>query len=141
MMLASSISSETIINAFIGLLALAVTWLFKQVIQHGNDVTGLKKDVDHFNLTLKLHLEIMAKGAAKTLDSPNPTPEYIRVLLRKFYDDRRPDLNELEERELRKWAESLLNDPQADKEEKGLALLLYSGLTTIKRMDSHAEHR
>lgn len=109
---------------FLGLLATAVAWLFKSVIQLGKDVVSIQT-------ALKIYFEGTAKGAAKVLDSPNPTPDNIRVLLRKYYDNHATDS---EKDELKGWLKNLINDPTASKAERSAAIDILSAMNAMNAL-------
>jgi|SRR5688572_15767670 len=106
----------------VGLLSASVAWLFKTVIQQGKDLTAVQT-------ALKIYFEGTAKGAAKVLDSPNPTPEHMRVLLRKFYQNH---ATEPEKDELRNWLKQLCNDPKAPKSERSAAIDILAAFDAMK---------
>lgn len=64
---------QTLTPWFLGLIATAIGWLFKSVIQLGKDVIAIQT-------AFKFYVDNKAKGAAMVLDSPNPTPEDMRKL-------------------------------------------------------------
>lgn len=113
---------NTLTPYFLGLLVTAVAWLFKTVIQ-------LVKDVVAIQTAFKYYLEGTAKGAAKVLDSPNPTPEPMRVLLRKYYQS---EATPQEEKELRGWLRGLVDDPKCPKAERSAAIDILSAMSAMK---------
>lgn len=109
----------------LGLLSAAVAWLFKTVIQYGRELVALQT-------AFKIYLEGTAKGAAKVLDSPNPTPPEIRVLLRKYT---RKELHSEEEKEqLREFLKELTHSPDADKSERSAAVQLLASMEAMKAL-------
>lgn len=58
----------------LGLIAMALGWLFKTVIQLGKDVVAVQT-------AFKYYLDNKTKGAAMVLDSDNPTPPDVRKFL------------------------------------------------------------
>lgn len=105
-----------------GLIAAAVAWLFKTVIEQGKAQVALKTAVT-------IYFEGMGKGAAKVLDSPNPTPPEIRVLLRKY---ERRELDDSERQRLKQWLRDLKNSPDADKSERSAAVQLLASMEAMK---------
>lgn len=108
----------------LGLLSAAVAWLFKTVIQYGRDLIALQT-------AFKIYLEGTAKGAAKVLDSPNPTPPEMRVLLRKY---ERRKLTDEERVLLKQWLKELKNAPDADKSERSAAIQLLASMEAMKAL-------
>lgn len=109
---------------FLGLLSAAVAWIFKTVIQTDKEVVALKT-------AFKIYVEGTAKGAARVLDSPNPTPPEMRVLLRKY---ERKELTETERDELKRWLRDLKNAPDADKSERSAAVQLLASMEAMKAL-------
>lgn len=108
----------------LGLLSAAVAWLFKTVIQYGRDLVALQT-------AFKIYLEGTAKGAAKVLDSPNPTPPEIRVLLKKY---RRKELDGEERERLKEFLKELTRSPDADKSERSAAIQLLASMEAMKAL-------
>lgn len=119
---------------FIGLLTMAVSWLFKTVIQQGKDITAVQT-------ALKIYFEGTAKGAAKVLDSPNPTPPEMRQLLRKYYEH---DANEEECKELKVWLRGVVDDPKSPKSERSAAIDILAAWDAMKILfparNKHGHH-
>lgn len=106
----------------LGLLTMAVGWLFKTVIQYGKDITAVQT-------ALKIYFEGTAKGAARVLDSPNPTPPEMRQLLKKYYEH---GANEDECRELKEWLRNVVDDPSSPKSERSAAIDILSAWDAMK---------
>lgn len=115
-------SEINVTTAVVGLIAAAVGWLFKTVIQLGKDVVKIQT-------AFSIYVEGTAKGAAKLLDSPNPTPDEMRVLLRKYYQGKATDA---EERELRAWLRNMVEDPKYPKAERSAAIDILSAFDAMK---------
>lgn len=109
---------------FFGLVAAAIAWLFKSTIQHGKDVVALQT-------AFRIYVEGTAKGAARVLDSPNPTPPEIRVLLRKY---ERKELTVDERAKLKEWLRDLKDAPDADKSERSAAVQLLASMEALKAL-------
>ena len=109
---------------FLGLIAAAIGWLFKTVIQLGKDVVAIQT-------AFRIYLEGTAKGAARVLDSPNPTPPAMRILLRKY---ERKELTEDERDTLKEWLRDLKNAPDADKSERSAAVQLLASMEAMKAL-------
>ena len=116
---------------FLGLLATAVAWLFKTVIQQGKDTVALQT-------AFKYYIESKAQGAAKVLDSPNPTPPELRKLLRRYYEGQS---TEAENKELRQWLRTLIDNPESPKSERSAALDILTAMGTMKLLTRHAHER
>lgn len=99
------------------------TWLVMQVFQ-------LSKDMVKLETAFKYYLENMGKGAAAVLDSPNPTPPEIRVLLRKHQDG---SLNEDERRELIGFLNRLKDNQTCPKSERNAAVQLLAAMQTMRK--------
>lgn len=110
----------------LGLISAAVAWLFKSMIQYGKDLVALQT-------AFKIYVEGTGKGAARVLDSPNPTPPEIRALLRKY---ERKELTDPERDELKQWLRELKNAPDADKSEKSAAIQLLVSMEAMKALKS-----
>ena len=108
----------------LGALVTAVGWLFKTAIQTGKDVVALQT-------AFKIYVEGTAKGAARVLDSPNPTPPEMRVLLRKY---ERKELTDDERTQLKQWLRELKNAPDADKSERSAAVQLLASMEAMKAL-------
>jgi hypothetical protein len=113
---------------FLGLLATAVAWLFKSVIQQGKDTVALQT-------AFRYYIESRAQGAAKVLDSPNPTPPEMRQLLRRYYEGK---ATEAENEELRHWLKSLIDNPESRRSERSAALDILTAMGTMKILTRHA---
>lgn len=106
----------------LGLLTMAVGWLFKTVIQQGKDIVGIQT-------ALKIYFEGTAKGAARVLDSPNPTPPEMRQLLRKYYEH---EASESERSELKTWLVGVIHDPKSPKSERSAAIDILAAWDAMK---------
>jgi hypothetical protein len=104
---------------------MAIAWLFKSVIQLGKDVVAIQT-------AFRIYLEGTSKGAARVLDSPNPTPPQMRVLLRKY---ERKELTEEERGDLKQWLRELKNAPDADKSERSAAVQLLASMEAMKALN------
>lgn len=102
-------------------LAAAIAWLFKTAIQTGKDIVAIQT-------TLKFYFEYQAKGAAKVLDSDNPTPPEIRPLLKRYYRD---EATESDKEEIKVWLHCLIEDPKSPKSERSAALDILSAMESI----------
>jgi hypothetical protein len=122
--------ANTVIPWILGLLTMAVGWLFKTVIQHGKDVAVIQT-------ALKFYFEGTAKGAAKVLDSPNPTPEEVRVLLRRYY---RNEATEDECQELQVWLREMVDDPKYPKSERSAAIDILSAMKAMQILSRRRGH-
>lgn len=111
-----------ITTGIIGLIAAAVAWLFKSVIQMGKDVVRLQE-------AFKYYLSAQSKGAAMVLDSPNPTPDEVRQLLQKHMAGQ--SLTDEERERLIGYLRRLRNDPTAPKSERSAAIQLLAAMETI----------
>lgn len=109
---------------FFGLIAAAIAWLFKSTIQYGKDLVALQT-------AFKIYVEGNAKGAARVLDSPNPTPPEMRILLRKY---ERKELSDEERIQLKQWLKDLKNAPDADKSERSAAVQLLASMEAMKAL-------
>ena len=116
--------AQSLTPYFMGLIAAAVAWLFKTVIEQGKAQVALKTAVT-------IYLEGMGKGAARVLDSPNPTPPEIRDLLRKY---ERKDLNTEERQRLRQWLRDLKDSPDANKSERSAAVQLLASMEAMRSL-------
>ena len=114
----------------LGLLATAVAWLFKTVIQLGKDVVAIQT-------AFKFYLEQKSKGAAMVLDSPNPTPPDMRVILRRYYAGTatKEDL-----KELREWLSSVIEDEAVKKSERSAAIDILSSMNAMKILERAHAH-
>lgn len=122
--------SNAVTPYVIGLIAAAVAWLFKTVIQLGKDVAVIQT-------AFRIYLDGTAKGAAKVLDSPNPTPENMRVLLRKYYQNQ---ATEDERSELQDWLRELVDDPKYPKSERSAAIDILSAMKAMKILTRQRDH-
>lgn len=113
---------NTVQPYFWALIAGAVGWLFKTVIQLGKDVVAIQT-------AFKFYMETTAKGAAKVLDSPNPTPPEMRVLLRKY---RNGEITKEDKERMRCWLTDLVNDPTCPKSERSAAIDILAAMDTVK---------
>lgn len=117
----------TVTTAAIGLIAAAVSWLFKTTIQHGNRLIAIET-------ALRFFLERSASGAAKVLDSPNPTPPEMRTLLKKFRDH---SINEREREELIAYLRSVARDKSVPKSEQSAAWQMLTSIETLELLHPH----
>jgi hypothetical protein len=86
--------------------------------------------------SLEIYFERTTKGAARVLDSPNPAPMEIRLLLRKYRADELTD--EREYQQLLDWLQQMIRDSAAPKSERGAALDLLAGIEA--RSELKARH-
>ena len=119
------ITSVELTPVFLGLLAAAVAWLFKTVIQQGKDVVRIET-------AFKYYLEEKSKGAAMVLDSPNPTPPDMRILLRKYYAGM---ATKAEVDQLKQWLSDFIEDQSVKKSERSAALDILSSIDAIKILE------
>lgn len=136
-----------IADAVLGLIAMAVAWLFKQAIESGKERVGLQKDVErlqkelndtqkdlnHMERAFQHYLERTGKGAAMVLDSPNPTPPEIRILLKKHVDG---SLSAEERQCLISYLRRLKDDTNVSKSERSAAFQLLAAMETMKMIRS-----
>lgn len=109
----------------LGLLAMAIGWLFKTVIQLGKDVVAIQT-------AFKFYVENKSKGAAMVLDSDNPTPPDMRILLRKYQNN---TASKAEVDELKVWLRGLIGNPQVSKSERSAAIDILSSMGAMKILD------
>lgn len=117
----------TVNTAIIGLLATAIAWLFKTVIQHGNRLTAMET-------AFKFFLERSASGAAKVLDSPNPTPAEMRELLRKF---RNKTISKREQEQLIAFLHGQTRDTSLPKSRQSAAWQMLTSIETLELLPPH----
>lgn len=109
----------------LGLIATAVAWLFKSEIQQGKDIVALQT-------AFKYYLDSKSKGAAMVLDSDNPTPPDMRILLKKYSNN---TASKEEVNELKVWLKGLIESNEASKSERSAALDILSGMGAMKILD------
>jgi hypothetical protein len=102
----------------------ALSWLFKQVIQQGKEHVELRT-------AFKYYLETQARGAARVLDSPNPTPLEMRLLLQKYVDGQ---ITDAEQSELVGFLRAMKDDQTIQKSERSAAIQLLASISTLKRI-------
>lgn len=109
----------------LGLIAMALGWLFKTVIQLGKDVVAVQT-------AFKYYLDNKTKGAAMVLDSDNPTPPDVRILLKKYYEctASKDEIDELAD-----WLEAFIKTPGVPKSERSAAIDVLSGMGAIKILE------
>lgn len=117
----------TVTTAIIGLMAAAIGWLFKTVIQYGNRLTAVET-------AFKFYLERSATGAAKVLDSPNPTPPEMRELLKKF---RRKTISPQEQQELVDFLRRQIKDASLPKYEQSSYWQMLTSIETLELLAPH----
>lgn len=117
---------NTVIPWILGLLATAVAWLFKTVIQQGKDQVALQT-------AFKYYIEGVGKGSAMVLDKPNPTPPEISKLFRKYYDHG-SDLTAAERERLKSYLRKIIDDPLAKPGDRQAAVHLYVGMDTLAKL-------
>lgn len=120
--------AQSLTPYFLGLLATAIAWLFKTVIQQGKDTVALQ-------IAFKYYIESKAQGAAKVLDSPNPTPPEMRQLLKRYY---KGEASEAEKRQLCDWLDALIEDPSSPKPERSAAIEIRAAMGAMKILSRHA---
>ena len=108
----------------LGLFAAAIGWLFKSVIQ-------LRENVVAIQTAFRIYLEGTSKGAARVLDSPNPAPAEMRILLRKY---QRRELTDDERIQLREWLKELKDAPDAERSERSAAVQLLASMEAMKAL-------
>ena len=111
-----------IAQVLLGCVTIAVGWLFKTVIEQGKDTVALQT-------AFKFYLEHTSKGAARLLDSPNPTPPTMRALLRKYVDGM---LTREERLVLTEWLRETTDNPNVSKSERTAAIQLLAAMETVK---------
>lgn len=105
----------------VGGFALAIGWLFKQVIQNGKDVA-----------IILYYMERQTKDAAIRLEQVNnPTPPEMQKLLKRY---RRDEITIDERKELLDWLETVPENPNADPAERSAALQLLTGFQTKDKL-------
>lgn len=117
----------TVTTAAIGLMAAAIAWLFKTVISHGNRLIAIET-------ALKFYLQSSASGAAKVLDSPNPTPPEIRLLLKKFRDE---SISREEQDKLICYLRGVTRDYSVPKSEQSAAWQMLTSIETLELLHPH----
>lgn len=117
----------------LGLLSLAVSWLFKSVVEMGKDIVAIQT-------ACKYYFERTGKGAAMVLDSPNPTPDNVRQLLRRYSNG---TASAEDVQELKAWLKELIATSDASKVERSAAIDILSSMGAMKILDrekSKASH-
>lgn len=95
-----------------------LAWLVKRSIAQGENYIALRT-------AFRFYLVQTGKGAAEVLDSPNPTPPDMRLLLRKYVNG---SLSEPEERrKLKTWLYEV-KDSNAPKSERSAAIQLLAAM-------------
>lgn len=121
------------ILAGLSLLTGVAAWLVKRSVSQGEALVALQT-------AFKFYLDNKTKGAAMVLDSPNPTPDKMRVLLKKYYEG---EATKAEIKELAEWLESLVTAPGIPKSERSAAIDVLAGMGAMRILDrKHANgHR
>ena len=114
------------------LMAGAVAWLFRTVIQAGKDIVRLET-------AIKFYIDGVGKGAAMVLDKPNPTPPEISRLLKKYYE-RSVKLDSAEREQLKEYLHKLVDDPDVRPGDRSAAIQLLVGMETLKLIPRHGHH-
>lgn len=117
----------TLNTVVIGLITAAVAWLFKTTIQHGNRLIAIET-------AFKFYLERSAAGAARVLDSPNPTPPEMRDLLKKF---RQHEISAEEHQQLVDYLRSVTKNPSVPKSEQSAAWQMLTSIETLEMLPPH----
>lgn len=124
------------------LLIAVVGYLVKESISQGKLSVGFERDIralveGHKELkgALKYYLESVGKGAAILLDTPNPTPPDMQVLLRKHVDG---TLDDDERARLTVWLRSVYRDDHLTRSERSAAVTLLASIEAIKRLSAKA---
>lgn len=113
-------------SSVIGLIALAIGWLFKNSIQYGKDITRLQT-------VFEFYIGRQTKDAAIRLETVNnPTPPEMQLLLQKYRNDviTKEELGQLVD-----WLKTLDKNPDADPAERSAALQLLTGMLTVSLLD------
>ena len=119
------------IVTFLGLIAWAFKKLFYEPLQKAlTDLDEAQEDIVVLETSFKFYLNAQAKGAAMVLDSPNPTPPQIRLLLQKQQAGQPLTNNEREE--LVNYLRDLKNDVTAPKSERNAAIQLLATIETLR---------
>jgi hypothetical protein len=113
---------QTITTILLGLLATAVAWIFKTVIQQGKDVARLQA-------AFTFYLDTRGRGAALLLDAPNPIPPEIRTLIHKNAQGQ--TLSASEYADLTGFLRKMIVDDKADRGRRAAALEILSGMGTM----------
>lgn len=110
-----------IAGAFLGLFA----WLCKKVVTLGEQMVAVQT-------AIKYYFETTAKGAAIVLDSDNPAPPEIRLLLKKHAEGKLTKNGERQQ--LMEWLKATYQDESATKSERGTALAMLAAVGALKRL-------
>lgn len=121
-----------ITNALLGLVTIAVGWLFKTTIQHAKDLVAIQT-------AFKMYVEGVGKGAAMVLDKPNPTPPEISRIYKKWYAHEEP-LTAAEKTELKEYLQRYIEDPSTKASDRSAAMQLLVGMEAINLITRHARH-
>lgn len=119
-------------NPFTPFILLGITlvvslgvWLVTRSFKQENRINLLQQSFEFF-------IQQSGKGAAVLLNTPNPAPDHIRPLLRKYVND---ELTDPEERDiLLNWAKELTNDKTKSRDERSLAYTLVGTLGAEKQL-------
>lgn len=116
----------SVANTALALIGAAVAWLFKSSIQYGKDIAVLQNTIEYY-------IKKSVAGAAVVLDSPNPAPMEIRILLRKQVNG---DLDDPAERDkLVAYLAQVIDDPNSPKSEKSAAFTMLNGMEAAKLLN------
>lgn len=116
----------TIIGSIlVGLITLAVAYLFKSNIQYGKDIVKLQTVFEYY-------IERQTKDAAIRLEQVNnPTPPDKQKLLQKY---RYGIITKEELASLVVWLKTLDTNPDANSAERSAALQLLTGMETMMQI-------
>jgi len=104
-----------------------VGWLIKEQIKQGKDLVILQT-------AFRIYVETKLGGAAKVLDSPNPTPPEIRLLLRQWQQG----TLDAEGREtLISWARAVRDNPARSRSERNAATDVLASIKALKFLDQY----
>lgn len=120
-----------------GLLIAMFSWLFKNIIwapiqKNIGSIDELKRKITALEMAMRYYFESVGKGAAAVLDTPNPAPPPMRLLLRKHANG---TISEDEREALRAWLKQVRDSPNTDRDERSAAYSLLGALGGIKRLD------
>lgn len=103
----------------LGIAAGMLAWVFKTTVEQGKDIAAIKYYIEHRTM-----------DAAAVLNTPNPTPQDIKVLLKKH--NQRKDMTEGERQDLYEWLKMMTKS--TDTAKRGAAMQMITGLETLPLM-------
>ena len=125
------------ILAGVGLLSGLIAWLFKHLLWEPlqkviKDVGDLTLNMVAVQTSLRYYLDTTGKGAATVLDTPNPTPPQMSVLLKKY---KAGTLTDEEKPVLTEWLRQVIRDPH-EVGKRGAALSLLAAIGGMERLQA-----